>query len=38
MTWTVLNPIEPKDKTIDEVILESEGAIRTVLENLDKQH
>lgn len=38
MTWTVLNPIEPKDKTIDEVILESEGSIRTVLENLDKQH
>jgi 1-acyl-sn-glycerol-3-phosphate acyltransferase len=38
MTWTVLNPIEPKDKSIEEVVAEAENSIRTVLEGLDSQH
>jgi 1-acyl-sn-glycerol-3-phosphate acyltransferase len=38
ITWTVLNPIEPKDKDVEKVVLDAEHMIRTRLAELDKEN
>lgn len=38
MTWTVLSPIEPKGKDIEQVVIEAENMIRTTLEKLDNNN
>jgi 1-acyl-sn-glycerol-3-phosphate acyltransferase len=38
MTWTVLNPIEPKGKDLEKVVSEAENAIRSSLKSLDSKN
>lgn len=38
MTWTVLTPIEPKGKDIEQVVLEAENLIRIRLAELDNEN
>ncbi len=38
MTWTVLKPVEPHGKDIDQVVLEVENLIRTTLTKLDNKN